>query len=84
MTLENFVSFYHVAAKTRPSVVWNNISAHHYRNDLRKWAEVEEEAIDVKLLPRYILSTNEEYFHLIFSLLGNSFISFIVFILIII
>ena len=76
LTLENFVNFYHIAAKTRPNVVWNNLSAHHYRNDLKKWVDFDEEKIDIKLLPRYILCTNQQNFHLIFSLLGNYFISF--------
>jgi len=69
LTLENFLEFYISAARQRPHVVWNNLSSHHYRNDLKKATEVEEEFVDVKTLPRYIISTNDTYFQEIFSLL---------------
>jgi len=69
LSLENFLDFYHIASKQRAHVVWSNLHAHQIRNDLKKASEVEEEKIDIKTLPRYILSTNEEYFSLIFSLL---------------
>jgi len=66
---ENWLEFYISACRTRPHVVWNNLHSHHYRNDLKKASEVEDEKIDVVTLARYIISTNEEYFKLIFSLL---------------
>ena len=69
LTLENFLDFYHAACKARPHVVWTNLAAHHIRNDLKKPSEIEEEKVDVKNLPRYYLTTNQEYFKLIFSLL---------------
>ena len=48
LTLENFLEFYHSACKQRPHVVWNNLASHHYRNDLKKPTEIEEEKIDVQ------------------------------------
>ena len=69
LTLEDFIGFYYTACKDRPHVVWNNLASHHYRNDLKKPSDVEEEKIDIKNLPRYFLITNQEYFKLIFSLL---------------
>jgi len=69
LTLDNFLEFYFLACKQRPSVVWSNLSAHHYRNDLKKVTEVEEEKIDVSTLSRYIISQNKDYFYAIFSLL---------------
>jgi len=69
LTLENFLDFYTSASKSRGHVVWNNLHAHHYRNDLKKATEVEEEKVDITTLARYIISTNKEYFHIIFSLL---------------
>jgi ubiquitin carboxyl-terminal hydrolase 34 len=69
LSLDDFLEFYISAARSRPSVVWNNLAAHHYRNDLKKASEVEEETIDTKCLPRFIISTNEAYFNEIFTLL---------------
>ena len=69
LTLENFLKFYSSACKQRPSVVWSNLHSHHYRNDLKKVTEVEQEKVDITKLPRYLISANDEYFELIFSLL---------------
>lgn len=69
LTLENFLEFYYLACKQRPGVVWSNLVSHHYRNDLKKVTEVEEEKIDFLNLPRYIISQNKKYFSAIFSLL---------------
>ena len=69
LTQDNFLEFYYSACKQRSHVVWNNLASHHYRNDLKKPSEIEEEKVDVKNLPRYFISTSEEYFKMIFSLL---------------
>ena len=53
----------------KSEVVWSNLYMHHYRNDLKKADEVEIEKIDSTKLPRYIITTNQEYFKLLFSLL---------------
>ena len=70
LTIENFLKFYYTACKQRPQVVWNNLHSHHYRNDLKKVTEVEQEKVDIVSLARYIISANDEYFQLIFSLLN--------------
>jgi len=69
LTVDNFLEFYMSAARHRPHVVWNNLNAHHYRNDLKKASEVEEEKIDIHQLARYIISQDDQYFSIIFSLL---------------
>ena len=66
---ENFVDFYTSASQDRKSVVWSNLHSHRYRNDLRLADEVEVEKIDITKLPRIIITTNNEYFKLLFSLL---------------
>eukprot|EP00826_Nyctotherus_ovalis_P024947 TRINITY_DN19256_c0_g1_i1.p1 TRINITY_DN19256_c0_g1~~TRINITY_DN19256_c0_g1_i1.p1 ORF type:complete len:130 (+),score=28.42 TRINITY_DN19256_c0_g1_i1:104-493(+) len=42
-----------------------------YRNDLKKLNEVEEAVIDIKTLPRYILSCNPKSFELLFQILDK-------------
>ena len=69
LTLEDFLNFYMNSCKYRPQVVWSNFHAHSYRNDLRKATEIKEEKVDITELPRYILTTNTEYFQIFFSLL---------------
>ena len=56
LTIENFLTFYLDACQNRPGVVWKNLHANHYRNDLKKLSEVREDEINVELLPRYILT----------------------------
>lgn len=42
---------------------------HHYRNDLKKLTEVEEDKVIVETLPRYILMNNEDIYKMLFNLL---------------
>jgi hypothetical protein len=53
--MEDFVEFYTSAAVERPNVVWKNLHAYHYRNDLKRVDEVHEAEVDEQNLPRYIL-----------------------------
>ena len=69
LVLDNFLDFYQLACNERPSVVWYNLQAHHYRNDLKRHSDVEDEAVDVKTLPTYIFSQNPRNNHLMFELL---------------
>lgn len=69
LVLEDFISFYHNAAQQRPKHVWHNLSSYHYRNDLRKEYEVEQGEVNVKILPRYLISKNAEYYHVLFKLI---------------
>ena len=66
---EDFLNFYKNACREKKSVVWHNFSAYHIRNDLKKFSEVEEDQIDEKSLPRYVISFKSEYFNQIFELL---------------
>ena len=43
LTRENFMDFYHGAAKTRASVVWENLTAHKYGPNLRPLKPVDSE-----------------------------------------
>ena len=43
LVLDNFLDFYQLACNERPTVVWYNLQAHHYRNDLKRHADVEDE-----------------------------------------
>jgi hypothetical protein len=41
LTLADFNNFYEKSALTKPGVVWANLQAYHYRNDLKLPSEVE-------------------------------------------
>jgi hypothetical protein len=71
LQLDDFICFYTSACRERPSIVWKNITASHYRNDLKKVEEVETVAIDETLLPRFILANHEKFFDYMFLLLDD-------------
>lgn len=48
-----------------------NLQAHHYRNDLKKHSEVEDEKVDVETLPTYIFSKKKDNFEILFELLDE-------------
>jgi hypothetical protein len=52
-------------------VVWCNLWAHHYRNDLKCFDDPEEDEVDVQLLPRFILTTKPEYMSSLFQALQD-------------
>ena len=66
-----FHEFYRIAAVSKPEVVRANMAAHHYRNDLKKITEIDEENKDPEKLPRYKIAHNPEYFDLLFRLLDR-------------
>ena len=66
---KNFMEFYRSACLDRETVVWSNLASNGYRNDLKKLSEVEESFVDIKTLPRYILSQTEKSFDLFFNIL---------------
>lgn len=68
LTLDDFYEFYGQAALERPYVVWKNIHAYHYRNDLRHVDEVLALEVDESTLPRYILQHHESFYDLMFGL----------------
>jgi len=69
LTLDNFVAFYINGANHRPKHVWHNLASYHYRNDLRKENEVEQCDVNIKILPRYLISQSNEYYHILFNLI---------------
>ena len=72
LELEDFLEFYFDACidPKRTQVVWSNLYAHHYKNDLSRYDDVDPtEALDPKTLPRYLLASNKEHFDSLFSLL---------------
>lgn len=71
LTEENFLEFYRQACVQRPNVVWTNLASHHYRNDLKCCDDEEDESIDPKSLPGFILTQKQENFDLIFSALNE-------------
>jgi len=69
LTKEEFTEFYRNSSVRRPEIVRSNIIAHNYTNDLKKISEESIQNTDKTLLPRHIISHNEEHFDLLFSLL---------------
>ncbi len=53
----------------REDTVWQNLRTHGYRNDLRSVSESEQPVVDIKTLPRYMLSKNPRSFDLFFRIL---------------
>lgn len=61
------------AARERPQTVRENLKNFNIRQDLRKWSEIGEAATAKKEeMPRYFLSTAQEHFDSLMSLLDNS------------
>ena len=54
----------------KESIVWENLKNKHYRNDLKLPHEVSEKTVDVKTLPRYLITLKSERFDILFDLLG--------------
>ena len=73
-----FLTFYMFCCQEKPEIVWQNLLAHGFRNDLKKPSEVTEDDENysqprkrVEDMPRYKISNNQEYFDAIFKLLGR-------------
>jgi hypothetical protein len=60
----DFLEFYRDRSATKPELVWSNLSAHHYGNDLRplnynQYSDNDPfELVDKTLLTRYKLSND--------------------------
>lgn len=72
LTSDDFVRFYTDAAVERASIVWKNLHALHFRNDLKKIDEVYDVEVDEKTLPRYILANHDDFYDLMFELFDDS------------
>jgi len=71
VTLEGFLKFFHdsIEVNRKVDTVWDNIKAFGYRNDLKKFYEpLDEYNTELHLMPRFLISKNQEYFNTIFSL----------------
>lgn len=73
LTLEDFLTFYaHASRGERPGVVRDNLEAFNVRPDLRKWAEVGDEASpDVDELPRHFMARDQAHFDQLMLLLDQ-------------
>ena len=70
MDLDGFLDFYRDSlVNKKEDTVRNNLHVHGFRNDLKKFSEVETAVIDTSTLPRYILSCNPKSFELLFRAL---------------
>lgn len=54
LTLSDFLTFYKNACENKKAIVWKNLHAHNYRNDLKLLSEIGED-IQVK---NYLFSWN--------------------------
>jgi len=72
LSLNGFFNFYKSACMDRVDHVWNDLCVFKYRYDLRREevARAEEEALfnaNPETLPRYILTTSNKYFDILFN-----------------
>lgn len=60
LNLDDFLKFYYDACvdENKVAIVWSNLMAHHYKNDLTKHDISKETPFDAKALPRYLLASN--------------------------
>jgi hypothetical protein len=68
---ENFVEFYHEASKSKASTVWLNLRMMNYRNDLIRGDHVKPPVVDIRQLPKYLISRDEEQMQILFKLLKS-------------
>lgn len=73
LDLNGFINFYRAACLDRIKIVWNDLIRFNYRYDLKKQSDIriKEEFLlfksNIKNLPRYIISSNLNYFLLLFN-----------------
>mmetsp|Transcript_8203 Transcript_8203/g.16159 ORF Transcript_8203/g.16159 Transcript_8203/m.16159 type:complete len:2815 (-) Transcript_8203:1874-10318(-) len=69
LTEADFTEFYLHACINKPQVVWTNVYAHNYRNDLKNY-EDGPEALDEGALPAYMLTQSQEKLDKLFESLN--------------
>ncbi len=70
--LDGFLEFYRDSiVNKREDTVRKNLQVHGFRNDLKRFDEVEVVPVDAATLPRYILSCNPKSFELLFRALDT-------------
>ena len=73
VTIDNFLKFYTNSCMMKPHTVWNNLTSHHYRHDLRRFDDPDdEENVDLEALPTFILIKDSSNFDLFFSILKEN------------
>ena len=73
LTKEHFMDFFLNASFDKPERVFENLSAHHIRNDLQWIHRIKEENEFTKeQMPRYTLSENQEHFDLLMNILEKN------------
>ena len=70
LTKEEFLEFYLDSCIKKPSVVWSNVTNHNFTNALDKITPTSHQNSDQTALPRYAVAAKEEYFDLLFQVLG--------------
>ena len=67
---DDFLTFYKTSMVKNCDIVWQNLDARGYNNQLLLPNEIVEKQIDVKLLASYLLIMDNKKFQAIFSLLN--------------
>lgn len=75
--MQDFINLYErVAPKDEEAdlvkqnnAVFKNLRALGYRYDLKKEVDIKEEHVELDTLPRYILSKDESFYEMLFSIL---------------
>jgi hypothetical protein len=76
MTERSFLDFYREACVSRVEAVWDDLTVHGYNHEVVNELALEEEerrlVEDDKVMPRFLLASNDEYFTLLFKALTCS------------
>ncbi|CAM9930236.1 unnamed protein product, partial [Discosporangium mesarthrocarpum] len=69
LSLQDFLHLYRESCREMPEVVWNNLHAHCYLNDLTRQSphSLQEASGDVSSLPRHVISSDKGYISLLLS-----------------
>lgn len=69
LTRDNFFTLYLAACQKKSDVVWQNLETFHESKYLKETRRVKPKKVNVNLLARHIISSHNEYFELLYSLL---------------
>lgn len=69
LTEQDFLDFYLSACINKPQVVWTNVYAHNYRNDLKNY-EDGPQPVDEPSLPAYIITQSQDKTDMLFEALN--------------
>jgi len=71
LELDDFIKLYTDACINKPEVVWRNLEAFNYRNDLKHISEIVDELVDPEILPRFFLMNNPGFYENLFYLINQ-------------